>query len=276
MRFHQYPGSISKRILNNEKGRRRNKFRPKPSIRPDCKSFVSQLVHLRNPLSLRLATTFLVKLERDSKESKTPLTEPMQLGRNPITPGMKGRNRTTRTVSTHSTPIPEQGIPPRLSEAMHPNLLKHIRHRLEAPTKEEDRSKRRVDKILSTVHINLITLAHPIQPTSTPTPNSSASKTSSANTQHTSSQKAELPAAVGPPAFQYALNKQASALLLPMFQTSSTQGPSHGTSNCQHNIRWDNINLLPIHIPGILISTRYRRGGPIKSVNPASRPTEGW
>ena len=171
----------------------------------------------------------------------------MQVRRNPITPGMKGRNRPTRTMTTHSTPIPQQCIPPRLSKATLLNPLKHIRHRLEAPTKEEDCSKRGVHKILSTMHINLIPLSSPIQPTSTAPPNSSASKTSSStNTWHTSHQKGRAASSSGTTRITIRIKKASLSTLAPNIPDIIYTRPSNGISNCQHNIRWDNINLLPM------------------------------
>ena len=42
-------------------------------------------------------------------------------------------------------------MPPRLSETLIPDTLKNIRDRLETPTTEDNRSKRRVNKVLGTM-----------------------------------------------------------------------------------------------------------------------------
>ena len=61
-------------------------------------------------------------------------------------------------MTTYSTPITQKSIPPGLSETLTPDTLKHIRNRLEAHTKEYNRSERRVNKVLRTTHINFIPL----------------------------------------------------------------------------------------------------------------------
>ena len=100
----------------------------------------SQLVHLRTPTSRRLTTTCLMK----PFNTKNPPIQTMQIWRNPPIPGTKGREKTTRNLTTHSTPRIQQSILPRLSESLIPDTLKNIRNRLETPTKEDNRSKRRV------------------------------------------------------------------------------------------------------------------------------------
>ena len=42
-------------------------------------------------------------------------------------------------------------MPPRQSETLIPDTLKNIRDRLETPTTEDNRSKRRVNKVLGTM-----------------------------------------------------------------------------------------------------------------------------
>ena len=94
------------------------------------KSHRSQLAHFCKPGSFRLTTD--------------PLVEAMQVKKNQLVP----------RVRVHTGP---QG--PWL-----PNTLKHISYGLEKPTKEENWSKRRMDKEWSRLRTDLITLTDPIQP----------------------------------------------------------------------------------------------------------------
>ena len=64
-------------------------------------------------------------------------------------------------MPTKSVTVTQKSIPPRGSKSLDPDALKHIRNRLETSTKEYNKSKRRVNKVLNTMHIN----QGPVQPT---------------------------------------------------------------------------------------------------------------
>ena len=136
MRFNYNPRRLRMRILNNQEWRRRNKVRPKPNIRPRTQI----LPEPSSPLTDSNIPTRDNNLPKETiqhlKGIKNPFVKAMEIRRNPIIPGMKRRNGTTRTMTTYSTPIPQQSIPPRLSKPLTPNTLENIRNRLETPTKE--------------------------------------------------------------------------------------------------------------------------------------------
>ena len=99
-------------------------------------------------------------------------------------------------MTTYGIPKPKQSLPPGLSEPTATDTFPDISNRFKTPTKEENRSKRRVNKVLSSANIHVITLANSIKSGSTTAVNSSTSQTPLLP------RKAALPASVGPPALE--------------------------------------------------------------------------
>ena len=64
--------------------------------------------------------------------------------------------RLSLTMTTNSLPVTQKSIPPGLSKTLTPDSFEHIHNRLKAPTKENYGSKRRINKVLSTMYIHLI------------------------------------------------------------------------------------------------------------------------
>ena len=129
---------------------------------------------------------------------KNPPVETVQISRNPPIPGIKGRDWTTRTMTTYSLPVTQKSIPPRLSKPLPLVPLSTSANRLEAPTKEYNRSERRVNKVLGTMHINLITMTGPISPTRSLPPTALPPRRMLPIRSRPLPRKAALPAAVGP------------------------------------------------------------------------------
>ena len=101
MRLDKNPRRL--RILNYQEGRRRNKVRPKPNLRPRTQILPKPPSPLSNPNLLTRDNNLPKETIQHLKRLKHPLVEAMDIRRNPIIPGMKRGDRTTRTMTTNST-----------------------------------------------------------------------------------------------------------------------------------------------------------------------------
>ena len=131
----------------------------------ELESSRSQETHLRIPKNPTTNKNLLKEFIHRIEGIKNPLIETMQIRENPL---IKGRDRTTRTMTTYHISITKKSIPPRLSKNLIPDTFKHICNRLKAPKKENYRSKRTVNKVLGTMHINLITMTAKSSSSQTP------------------------------------------------------------------------------------------------------------
>ena len=143
----------------------------------------SQLAHLRIPISLRLTTTCLKKTIQQLKGIKNPLVETMQIRVNPTYPREQWKNR-------DHTDHDDTQHPQYLSKASHLDWVNPLfliplstsATDLRRLRKKTTGARGRVQEVLGTVHINLISLSSPFQPTRSPATNSSATKTPATNT----------------------------------------------------------------------------------------------
>ena len=107
MRLNNNLRRLSLRILNNKEGRRRNKVRPKPSMRPRTQILPEPSLPPPDTLIPARNNNLTKETIQHLKGVKNPFIKTMQIRRNPIFPGMKRRNGTTRTMTTYSTPLPQ-------------------------------------------------------------------------------------------------------------------------------------------------------------------------
>ena len=151
-------------------------------------------------------------------------------------------------------------------------LCLRVHDRLETSTKEFNGSKRRVNKILSTMHINLIPMTDPIQPTRATATNSSSSQTPASNTKQTSTKKLSCP----PQWVHQPWNKHGTTHLLctptPNRPKIIHRGPENSIPKSEHNLQRNHPKVIPVDIPDILDNTRRRRGEPIRNIQPTGRP----
>ena len=102
MRLNYNPRRLGMWISNNQERRGWDKVRSKPYIRPRTQILPKPPI----PLSDTIIPTRDNNLPKETiqhlKGVKNPLIKAMEIRRNPIIPGMKRRNRTTRTMTTYS------------------------------------------------------------------------------------------------------------------------------------------------------------------------------
>ena len=105
IRLNNNPRRLSRRILNHKEGRRRNKIRPQPSVRPGTQILPKPSTPPSDTFISTRDNNLTNETIQNLKGIKNPPIKTMQIRRNPIFPGMKRRNGTTWTMTTNSTPI---------------------------------------------------------------------------------------------------------------------------------------------------------------------------
>ena len=142
MRLNQDPGRLSNGILEDQvggpggtKSARSHAYGLAPI------SFLSHATHLRNPASPTVSNYLLNVVVMQPKCVEDPSFEAMQIRVYPTKPGLQSTHRPTKDLTTNSTPIPVQSIPPNLGEPILLNTPEDIRYRFMTPTKEENPSQ---------------------------------------------------------------------------------------------------------------------------------------